>query len=210
MARQPAYRGEEANLRGIGVILVGADGAINGTKPGGSGASVKKLEQEQRENTGKVRRNRRWQYKPVEVAEHVSGTGVVRRRAVGWELNPDAKAPPAPRTPETVPSVMPPTEEWDNPFVKSRLSRREAERLSAIRAAKIRAASDPANPVVRSEIIERDNSRCWICRKPCDAKDIQLDHVVPLSRGGKHVPENVKVAHAGCNRWKGDRIVTLL
>jgi hypothetical protein len=36
----------------------------------------------------------------------------------------------------------------------------------------------------------------------------ELDHVVPLSRGGAHAKENVRLAHRKCNNLKGDRPVT--
>ena len=98
---------------------------------------------------------------------------------------------------------MPPIEEWDNPFVK-----RERDPVAMLmRMARIRATSDPLRPVVRSEIIARDRSTCWICLKRVDEKDIEIDHVIPLSSGGKHVPDNVKVSCASCNGWKGERVV---
>jgi 5-methylcytosine-specific restriction endonuclease McrA len=32
-----------------------------------------------------------------------------------------------------------------------------------------------------------------------------LDHIEPLSLGGKHVPENVQITHLACNMAKGNR-----
>jgi 5-methylcytosine-specific restriction endonuclease McrA len=31
---------------------------------------------------------------------------------------------------------------------------------------------------------------------------MQLDHIVPLARGGTHEPRNVQVSHARCNNRK--------
>lgn len=58
----------------------------------------------------------------------------------------------------------------------------------------------------RQEIIDRDKSTCHLCGKHCDPIDIHLDHVIPLSRGGDHSRENVKVACSQCNMRKGARI----
>ena len=59
--------------------------------------------------------------------------------------------------------------------------------------------------IPRAYIIERDNSRCHICRKKCRSSEIHIDHVIPLSKGGTHTLENLRVAHAKCNMAKGAR-----
>lgn len=60
-----------------------------------------------------------------------------------------------------------------------------------------------ADLVVRHEIIERDASTCYLCGKTCQPSDIHLDHVIPLSRGGHHTADNIKVSCAQCNLSKG-------
>jgi len=60
-------------------------------------------------------------------------------------------------------------------------------------------------PYTRTEIIERDSEDgipiCQICMKPVTMMaDLQIDHIVPLQAGGSDTPENVRVAHANCNR----------
>ena len=61
--------------------------------------------------------------------------------------------------------------------------------------------------IPRAYIIERDNATCHICRKRCAPNDIQIDHVIPLSRGGTHTLENLRVSCARCNASKGNRAV---
>jgi 5-methylcytosine-specific restriction endonuclease McrA len=100
--------------------------------------------------------------------------------------------------------------EWDNPLAKRQTPQHEQMRRVRIRIAQIEAASDPGNPVDRAAIIRRDDKTCWICKKRLQVKEIELDHIIPLSRGGKHIPENVKVACKSCNAWKGDRIISVL
>lgn len=34
-----------------------------------------------------------------------------------------------------------------------------------------------------------------------------LDHVIPLSRGGAHSEDNIRVTHARCNLKKGTKLV---
>ena len=60
-------------------------------------------------------------------------------------------------------------------------------------------------PVNRVAVFERDAGVCHICSGPVDLRDMLLDHVIPLSKGGKHSYENVKASHARCNQSKGNR-----
>lgn len=54
---------------------------------------------------------------------------------------------------------------------------------------------------------------CHICGFPIDystrgeATSFEMDHVVPLAKGGKDAVENVRAAHKACNRSKGARVV---
>lgn len=59
----------------------------------------------------------------------------------------------------------------------------------------------------RAYIVERDGGRCHICRRIVPEKLISIDHIVPLSRGGEHVPENLALACLPCNVRKRDRAV---
>lgn len=56
-------------------------------------------------------------------------------------------------------------------------------------------------------VIQRANGVCGICRQPFGVGKIEIDHVIPLSKGGGHTYENVQAAHAECNRRKGVRII---
>lgn len=76
------------------------------------------------------------------------------------------------------------------------------------------------------ELYNRDNGVCWICGKLCDYNDKEyrvsekghrylatgpnypsVDHVIPLSKGGAHTWNNVKLAHKRCNSKKCDKIL---
>lgn len=70
-------------------------------------------------------------------------------------------------------------------------------------------------------LIERDNNICHICGDSCNTEDIYfnengkkvcgdkyptIDHVIPRSKGGRHMWGNVKLAHRKCNSVKGNRV----
>ena len=51
----------------------------------------------------------------------------------------------------------------------------------------------------------RDGGRCQYCGRPPDWGRGTVDHVIPVSRGGRNVWDNVVLACSGCNRTKGGR-----
>jgi 5-methylcytosine-specific restriction endonuclease McrA len=53
----------------------------------------------------------------------------------------------------------------------------------------------------RRAVFARDGHRCQYCGDPADS----IDHVVPRSRGGLHVWDNVTAACRSCNLRKRDR-----
>lgn len=68
----------------------------------------------------------------------------------------------------------------------------------ALRYARQRGAS-LAVPIAHRDIAERDGWRCHICGKKVTETNWSLDHLIPLSKGGMHIPENVALAHFACN-----------
>lgn len=62
-------------------------------------------------------------------------------------------------------------------------------------------------------VFERDEWICHLCtdlidrhRRGDDWMRATLDHVIPLSRGGLHVYENVRASHWACNMEKGNSL----
>jgi hypothetical protein len=56
-------------------------------------------------------------------------------------------------------------------------------------------------------LMERDGRRCGLCHKPVRGKQgtmrgPSMDHIVPLSRGGRHELTNVHLTHLDCNLHK--------
>jgi 5-methylcytosine-specific restriction endonuclease McrA len=57
----------------------------------------------------------------------------------------------------------------------------------------------------RQNIFLRDHHTCQYCRKKFSEKKLTIDHVVPLSKGGRHEWTNVVTACSACNNKKGDK-----
>ena len=58
----------------------------------------------------------------------------------------------------------------------------------------------------RSNVYLRDEGTCQYCAKEIDRKVSTLDHVLPVSKGGKSTWENCTTACASCNSNKSDKI----
>lgn len=80
-------------------------------------------------------------------------------------------------------------------FVVGTMLRSDAYRIDAIREA--------ISPALRAEIFERDGMCCAYCGSTSGPHEI--DHVFPVSRGGKTDQENLVIACRPCNRSKGAR-----
>jgi hypothetical protein len=57
----------------------------------------------------------------------------------------------------------------------------------------------------RINVFTRDKFRCCYCNKRKTAKHLNYDHVLPQSRGGKTVWENIVTSCYDCNKKKGNR-----
>ncbi|SEG55469.1 5-methylcytosine-specific restriction endonuclease McrA [Thermomonospora echinospora] len=58
-------------------------------------------------------------------------------------------------------------------------------------------------PLTRAALMRRDNFRCAYCGHRAET----IDHVIPRSRGGKHVWENCVASCGPCNHRKADRLL---
>lgn len=53
------------------------------------------------------------------------------------------------------------------------------------------------------DLFNEQDGVCYICESKFTFKQMELDHIVPLSKGGKHEIKNCKMACVKCNRSKG-------
>jgi 5-methylcytosine-specific restriction endonuclease McrA len=80
-------------------------------------------------------------------------------------------------------------------------------------------ANAPSEPYTTQQILELYGTDCHICHEPIDLdaprsvhkqgyqRGLHLDHVIPLSKGGTDLIENVKPSHARCNLSKNGRLL---
>jgi 5-methylcytosine-specific restriction endonuclease McrA len=61
----------------------------------------------------------------------------------------------------------------------------------------------PVNLKALQEVLKRQDERCALTGRRLTPQTASMDHVVPLSRGGKNVVENVQIVHEAVNRAKG-------
>ena len=61
---------------------------------------------------------------------------------------------------------------------------------------------------MRLFVLERDGFKCRICgRSTADGVKLEVDHIYPVSKGGKTNPDNLWVLCFDCNRGKRDKII---
>ena len=59
---------------------------------------------------------------------------------------------------------------------------------------------------LRTQIAMRDNYTCQICGKYMpDGVGLHIDHIIPVSKGGKSVPSNLQVLCSKCNGHKSSK-----
>lgn len=58
--------------------------------------------------------------------------------------------------------------------------------------------------VRRDKLLQRHDGLCGICTKPVNPKKFEVDHIIPVCKGGQHAYWNCQPAHPICNRLKGN------
>lgn len=62
-------------------------------------------------------------------------------------------------------------------------------------------------PRLRFAVLQRDGFRCRYCGHHPPDVQLQVDHIVPRSRGGSDDPENLPTACSDCNQGKSARLL---
>lgn len=79
----------------------------------------------------------------------------------------------------------------------------ENGKMTAINPPESQSTREPISLVMRRLIFERDGEVCRYCADT--SGPFELDHVIPVSRGGRNKIDNLVVACRTCNRRKSDR-----
>ena len=58
---------------------------------------------------------------------------------------------------------------------------------------------------LRFAISKRDHNRCRMCGK--STGDLEIDHIIPIAKGGKSTYDNLQTLSKRCNLEKGSKIL---
>jgi 5-methylcytosine-specific restriction enzyme A len=59
---------------------------------------------------------------------------------------------------------------------------------------------------VRVDVLKKDNCRCVFCGATAQETQLQIDHIIPFSKGGSNDLSNLQTLCRECNRGKSDRV----
>ena len=57
--------------------------------------------------------------------------------------------------------------------------------------------------IVRDRILKKYNNKCVRCES---TQNLEVDHIMPLTRGGRHNEDNFQILCRSCNRKKSNNI----
>lgn len=58
---------------------------------------------------------------------------------------------------------------------------------------------------IRVSILHRDGYKCVFCGRNAKQVELEVDHILPFSKGGSNDPNNLQTLCFDCNRGKGSR-----
>jgi 5-methylcytosine-specific restriction protein A len=70
------------------------------------------------------------------------------------------------------------------------------------------ARTDSPSAAVRIRVMKRDRFQCTYCGVPGTDAELEIDHIVPVARGGSHHMSNLTTACRSCNQSKSDGVLT--
>jgi len=62
------------------------------------------------------------------------------------------------------------------------------------------------NPTLRYKILKRDRHTCKSCGARAPEVELEVDHIIPVSKGGTDDENNLTTKCVPCNRGKSDRV----
>jgi 5-methylcytosine-specific restriction endonuclease McrA len=88
------------------------------------------------------------------------------------------------------------------PFVRRTVDEKKKQRVKHQQTRESRKKGQFVEYVDPIILYKRDNGICGICHKPVYMNAFEVDHIIPLARGGEHSYKNTCISHPTCNRKK--------
>ncbi|MFH1129020.1 MAG: HNH endonuclease [Candidatus Omnitrophota bacterium] len=63
---------------------------------------------------------------------------------------------------------------------------------------------------VMLKVVRRDGQICQECYEPVPDNQVEFDHIIPFSKGGRSTVENLRLIHKKCNRRKSSSLKKIL
>ena len=63
---------------------------------------------------------------------------------------------------------------------------------------------------VMLKVVRRDGQICQECNEPVRDDEVEFDHIIPFSKGGRSTVENLRLIHKSCNRKKSASLQDIL
>lgn len=89
---------------------------------------------------------------------------------------------------------------------KGKKGTRRRRRIEKLQALHVRTPRHPCISL-RFKVMKRDKFKCVLCGRSPAANpqvELEIDHIIPWSKGGETLPENLQTLCAECNNGKGD------
>ena len=92
-------------------------------------------------------------------------------------------------------------------YIRSPKGRVANARKTHKRRALVKEASAPMTAELWQKMITEYDFRCYLCGQQFDTRELVMEHVQPLSRGGTNDYWNIRPACQPCNARKGNRLL---
>jgi len=66
---------------------------------------------------------------------------------------------------------------------------------------------EPIGLSLRFKVMQRDKFRCKLCGNDSTSSKLEIDHIIPVSLGGKNTLDNLQTLCFNCNRGKRDDLM---
>lgn len=96
---------------------------------------------------------------------------------------------------------------YDNEFVKILNQYFELKKTKRIYEINSRIERAKMSDSIRYDVLKRDGHRCCICgRSAREGVNLEVDHIIPVSKGGKTIMSNLQTLCDRCNRGKSNKM----